>query len=1291
MPVTIARFIECLASTGALTADDLNAAEAAHPPASRTGDADQLARELVRQGKLTKFQAAAIYQDKAESLMLGNYLLLDKFGAGGMGQVYRARHRRMDRVVAIKVLPKKAVEGAGAVERFQREMKAAARLTHPNIVTAHDADEAGGIHFLVMEFVEGSDLSSLVKKQGPLAPSIALDCIRQAARGLAHAHEKGVVHRDIKPSNLLLDRQGTVKILDMGLARFSEAGTANQDAASQGELTVAGSIMGTVDYMAPEQAMDSRKADARADVYSLGCTLHYLLTGKPPYGGDTLVKRITAHQRSAVPLLSNACPGSPAELDKVFGKMLAKSPGQRFQTMAEVIAAIDAVGTPASGKASATAAIAARAPAPASDSNIREASSVMLPGLAIKKAAAAKRAGKKSPLPAVGAAAVLILLVGAGAAAWLLTGSSPSPPSAVAQATTEPSALPAPAVIPETTVPASPGEPERQPPAPAVTEPTVTEAAPAMTAVPTPQAENNSVADTAPMPEPVVSAPPAAAAAAAASTPTPSEPEQPPSSPQPVPPARLPVPAAAAQARADELVKEIFKDDLANAKTDAARGLVAGQMLLQAEGQAEDPAGRYVMIVNARDLAIDAGEPQMADRAVAMLAASFDVNLADGLVDALEKIVAKSRASAAYKPTAEWALLRGQEFAADEDWDAAGRFTKAALDASRKSRDVDLIKQATEQTKVVAAGKKQSDAVALAQQTLEKTPNDPVANLVVGRYLAFAKHDWSAGFEHLAKSSDAALKDLAAKGSAGASDAEGFVTAGDAWWDASDKAKPADKTDYRAAAAYWYAQAVENLTGLAKTRIEKRLAELGSAAPRTTKTGKPSSPATAATARVKLPPANGLIVPGVLDCSQQPHFLQVGSSFDSTKSWTLAFEFLLPTLTSDSRMIFYYGNKGGSKIPIHVQQLGNNTLKVRIFDANTSEVQLITVPLDGSMLGKWKSIIVRVDTAAREFAVYYDGQPFKQETLKIAPHAELPAAVIIGSMPSKNQHFVGQVRSLWLGNQDAFTPPATVATASKTDTKPKTAAPKTNDGYQLARDRQGAEWVIGLGGKVGIVEPGAVKEVVVDRVENLPQQPFMLIRIDLFKNQRITADELEHLEGLTNLTTLRLEATPLDDAGLVHVGKLTSLKRLEISSTKVTGAGMEHLRALKNLDTFVMGNCLSLTDPGLEAIASLGNLTMLLIPNSRITGAGLASLKACPRLQNLRINLCPITDAGLDHLAVLTQLRDLDLAGTQLTDDGLQKLAAMPGLTHINLRNLNLSDAAVHGLQVALPNCKIDR
>ncbi len=305
------------------------------PPKATPKDGEELLRELYKQNLLTKFQAQQFAQGRDKALILGNYLLIDKIGAGGMGQVFKAEHRRMKRLVAIKMLPKAMLQDAAAAARFQREVEAAAKLEHPNIVHANDADESNGVHFLVMQYVEGSDLSALVKKGGPLSVAKAVNYITQAARGLEFAHKKGVIHRDIKPANLLLDNEGTVKILDMGLARIS-GGDGN--AATQAELTGTGAVMGTVDYMSPEQALDTKHADARADVYSLGCSLFFLLTGKPTYEGDTLMAKLLGHREKAIPSLGT---GLPEQVQAVFEKMVAKHVEDRYQTMSEVIADLE--------------------------------------------------------------------------------------------------------------------------------------------------------------------------------------------------------------------------------------------------------------------------------------------------------------------------------------------------------------------------------------------------------------------------------------------------------------------------------------------------------------------------------------------------------------------------------------------------------------------------------------------------------------------------------------------------------------------------------------------------------------------------------------------------------------------------------------------------------------------------------------------------------------------------------------------------------------------------------------
>ena len=278
------------------------------------------------------------------------YRIIELTGKGGMGNVYKARHRLMDRQVALKLINQDLVKNTQAVDRFRREVRAAASLKHPNIVTAYDAEQAGDIHFLVMEFVDGTDLSSVVRQQGQLPIALACECIRQAADGLQHAHEKEMVHRDIKPHNLMLSPDGQVRILDFGLAGFAAESAlleAESDADKHvtkpvpSQLTTIGSVIGTPDYIAPEQARDAHSADIRADIYSLGCTLHYLLAGKPPFEADSVVDTLKAHAEAARPKLSSARDDAPPALQLILDRMLAVEPEDRFQTPVEVATALE--------------------------------------------------------------------------------------------------------------------------------------------------------------------------------------------------------------------------------------------------------------------------------------------------------------------------------------------------------------------------------------------------------------------------------------------------------------------------------------------------------------------------------------------------------------------------------------------------------------------------------------------------------------------------------------------------------------------------------------------------------------------------------------------------------------------------------------------------------------------------------------------------------------------------------------------------------------------------------------
>jgi WD40 repeat protein len=319
---------------------------------ARFADPLSLARDLMQRNWLTAYQVNLLFAGRGQELVLGSYLVLQRLGEGGMGQVFKARHQRLGRVVALKVIRKDRLANPEAVKRFGREVQVAAQIDHPNVVRAYDADDVGGTLFFAMEHVEGTDLTRLVRQHGPLSVALACDYVRQAALGLDGCSQAGLVHRDIKPSNLLVvvPRPGdspvrvagstsghVVKLLDLGLARLTEPGAGEQAT----RLTQLGSVLGTPDFLAPEQARDSRSVDIRADLYSLGCTLYYILTGKTPFGEGTTMEKLLRHQIEQAPPLEQVRPEVPPELGAVVRKLMAKRPDDRYQTPLEVAVALE--------------------------------------------------------------------------------------------------------------------------------------------------------------------------------------------------------------------------------------------------------------------------------------------------------------------------------------------------------------------------------------------------------------------------------------------------------------------------------------------------------------------------------------------------------------------------------------------------------------------------------------------------------------------------------------------------------------------------------------------------------------------------------------------------------------------------------------------------------------------------------------------------------------------------------------------------------------------------------------
>jgi serine/threonine protein kinase len=337
-PASVPELLERLRKSKLIPTDRLEGFLAALQTAGGVSTPEALLARLVSAGMITRFHADKLAAGKYKGFQLGDdrYLILDQLGQGGMGQVFLAEHAQMRRLVALKVLNPQVFETDPiARERFLREARAAGTLDHPNIVRVYDLCQDGKILFLVMEYVEGLSLQTLVAQRGPLDVTAACHYARQVAFGLRHAHEMGFVHRDIKPANLILDRNGLVKILDLGLVR-SEA-----DAASGLTKQLDNrSILGTADYVAPEQAVDSSKVDERADIYSLGATLYFLLAGRPLFPEGRTAQKLVWQQIKEPTPLDRLRPEVPRELAAVVHRMLQKRPEHRFPTAAEVFEAL---------------------------------------------------------------------------------------------------------------------------------------------------------------------------------------------------------------------------------------------------------------------------------------------------------------------------------------------------------------------------------------------------------------------------------------------------------------------------------------------------------------------------------------------------------------------------------------------------------------------------------------------------------------------------------------------------------------------------------------------------------------------------------------------------------------------------------------------------------------------------------------------------------------------------------------------------------------------------------------
>ena len=342
LKLTAQSFLQGIRQSGLLPVDDVDTFLSAYKQAG--GDANNptaLAQAFVSKKLLTGWQAEQLLQGRCRGFLLGRYRLMSLLGTGENSAVFLARHTGLDRLAAIKILPAHRVKDTSYLGRFYREAKAVASLNHPNIVRAYDVDSQKNddteLHYLVLEYIDGSNLEKLVAKEGRLSASTAVDAIRQAAMGLAHAHDAGLVHRDVKPSNILIDVDGTVKLLDLGLARFfrdeeEESLTLKHDE----------KVLGTADYLSPEQAIDSHGVDHRADIYSLGVIMYEMLAGVPPYSKGDHMSVMYQHVQGKCRPCEEINPEIPAGLAAVVRKAMEIDKMKRHESMDELRAAVQA-------------------------------------------------------------------------------------------------------------------------------------------------------------------------------------------------------------------------------------------------------------------------------------------------------------------------------------------------------------------------------------------------------------------------------------------------------------------------------------------------------------------------------------------------------------------------------------------------------------------------------------------------------------------------------------------------------------------------------------------------------------------------------------------------------------------------------------------------------------------------------------------------------------------------------------------------------------------------------------
>lgn len=756
--------------------------------------------------------------DGPGGVVLDQYVLLEMLSNSRRGAVYKAKHRLMGRMAAIKFLSAEAAASKQFTERFHRATKILALLEHPNLVRAHEAAQQGDTNYLVMEYIDGQDLHDVLSANGAMPVGQAVSYILQTAAGLAYAHDQGVFHRNIKPRNLVLDRQGVVKIVGFGLAHVEADGAVGQgdDAES---LTTQGQVVGSYEYMAPEQAADSKSVDERADIYSLGCTLYTLLTGRPPYTGKGPMLQIVAHSSKPVPSLRAANPEVPEALDRVFAKMMAKKPEDRFASMKEVIRELEPF-------------------LPAPTLTKRDS-----PAPAQKPEPAEAKPKKNLLVPVVGGSllALVVVLVIAfaipeGKPVEVAKKTEPKPaktPAGTPPAREKPE--PKPDLNPKPSIDAALASTSPKPRQPRRDMPLIDPDTGALTVTGTDRTgvpeKPKPVTPTAPKPEPTPPSPPPPSVPEKAPKVTPEPAPKPePSPPSPKPDGLPSVPSKDAIARASQLMRDTFQDDLAAATTPAAKLALAKRLIGVATDIRDDPAGQFVILDTARDLAIDAGDGATGLVAIDAMASGFAIDAWTEKVDWLAKLAesAKNAEQRRGAATQTFELAKVADDAAK--FEIADRLCKLAISEGKKAAPFPLIKEmrllsAEIETRLLAFKEYET-----ASQKLAADSTNREANLTAGRYECFVVGNWVSGLQKLTAGSDASLQALATKDLAAPSDPERQVDVADGWQALAEGATGRAAANLHEHAADWYEKAVSKATGLLKAKAERRLEESRAAA-----------------------------------------------------------------------------------------------------------------------------------------------------------------------------------------------------------------------------------------------------------------------------------------------------------------------------------------------------------------------------------------------------------------------------------------------------------------------------